>query len=387
MKIVVLMSQMIGRNVASGGDRLSVEVAKKWALTHEITVIHPEATGPALMKEFELRSCKRGVQLCPFVERTYLHFFFVPMLYLVRAIQTWWALRRHEGHALVLSGDFICNTIPAFLCRRKFKVVAANVYHLNPSPFRRKNPFFASLASFAMQRASLWILRHCANRVMLLNRETRDGLIKKGFRPDALTIVGGGIDLGAISKSVPSAQKYDMVFAGRINPTKGVMDLVDVYRRVREMRPDCPLRLAIIGEDTTDYAEGVRRAFEKTLRRNDVHFLGFLPYDELYGILKSASVFVSPSYEEGWGMAVSEALACGTPVVAYDLPIYRESVPFNRFPFFTVPIGDKYAFARRVVRALRSVEQRRKESYNTKYFTSYDVLAQKHLAILREADK
>ena len=39
--------------------------------------------------------------------------------------------------------------------------------------------------------------------------------------------------------------------------------------------------------------------------------------------MKRSKLFISPSHEEGWGIAICEALACGTPVVAYDLPVYR----------------------------------------------------------------
>jgi glycosyltransferase involved in cell wall biosynthesis len=47
-----------------------------------------------------------------------------------------------------------------------------------------------------------------------------------------------------------------------------------------------------------------------------------VPEEEKWAILRSADLFFAPSREEGWGIAVGEALTAGIPVVAYDLPAY-----------------------------------------------------------------
>jgi glycosyltransferase involved in cell wall biosynthesis len=60
---------------------------------------------------------------------------------------------------------------------------------------------------------------------------------------------------------------------------------------------------------------------------------------ELYTLLKSSRVFIFPSLFEGWGIAAAEALACGVPVVAYDIPALREI--FGKCEsVFLVPVGD-----------------------------------------------
>ena len=43
-------------------------------------------------------------------------------------------------------------------------------------------------------------------------------------------------------------------------------------------------------------------------------------------VVKSVLVFVFPSHEEGWGIAICEAMACGLAVVAYDLPAYERNL-------------------------------------------------------------
>jgi glycosyltransferase involved in cell wall biosynthesis len=53
---------------------------------------------------------------------------------------------------------------------------------------------------------------------------------------------------------------------------------------------------------------------------SQVTFCDFLPGDEIYGVMKSAGVFVLPSVREGFGAVVLEANACGLPVVTVDHP-------------------------------------------------------------------
>jgi glycosyltransferase involved in cell wall biosynthesis len=51
---------------------------------------------------------------------------------------------------------------------------------------------------------------------------------------------------------------------------------------------------------------------------------GFLSAKDYYAKIKKARMLFAPSHEEGWGIAVCEAMAAGLPVIAYDLPAYRK---------------------------------------------------------------
>jgi glycosyltransferase involved in cell wall biosynthesis len=61
--------------------------------------------------------------------------------------------------------------------------------------------------------------------------------------------------------------------------------------------------------------------------------------------MRRAAVFISCSYEEGWGISIAEALAMGLPCVAYDLPSHEEIFGDE---IRRVRVGDKAAFAQAV---------------------------------------
>jgi glycosyltransferase involved in cell wall biosynthesis len=86
-----------------------------------------------------------------------------------------------------------------------------------------------------------------------------------------------------------------------------------------------------------------------------ISFLGPLTGDAKYRALLSASIFVFPSRYESFGHVVLEAMACGLPVIGYDIPSSKEA--FGRAVYY-VPFGDTASFAAAVVRLLKNEELR-----------------------------
>ena len=101
------------------------------------------------------------------------------------------------------------------------------------------------------------------------------------------------------------------VFAvGTLEPRKNLVGLLHAYARVRAKRP--PLYVAGgVGWRFSPIFDTVRQLH----LTDDVHFLGFVPEDELPLWYNAARLFAFPSLYEGFGLPVLEAMACGTPVV------------------------------------------------------------------------
>lgn len=146
--------------------------------------------------------------------------------------------------------------------------------------------------------------------------------------PDpAFTADGGENDGHTLERY--SIRKPFILYAGTIRPQKNVPRLIEAFAVLRGEMENHPefrdLRLVIIGDELSKYP-GVRRAVVSSRVENFVRFLGFVPMETLRVFYRAAAAFAFPSLYEGFGLAPLEAMACGTPVVASNLPSLVEAV-------------------------------------------------------------
>jgi glycosyltransferase involved in cell wall biosynthesis len=80
----------------------------------------------------------------------------------------------------------------------------------------------------------------------------------------------------------------------------------------------------IIGDELSKYPS-LRRTVRETRVEQSVRFLGFVPSETLKVFYRAASAFAFPSLYEGFGLAPLEAMSCGTPVVASNIPALVEA--------------------------------------------------------------
>ena len=116
-----------------------------------------------------------------------------------------------------------------------------------------------------------------------------------------------------------------------------------------------------------------------------VEFVGRVDFDspEKVRLLQRAWVMSNPSLMEGWGITSIEANACGTPVVASNVPGLRDSIR-NPHTGYLVPYGDAEAFADKLIKLLTDTELRHsmnKESRRWAENFSWDAGAKKFLAV------
>jgi glycosyltransferase involved in cell wall biosynthesis len=246
--------------------------------------------------------------------------------------------RLPRARVAVASTHFFFDVVPAAMMRRRHGTrVAAYVYHLIGESGRTGG--VRNWASALTESMSLALLRRTANVIFVDNEETMRALRSRGFRAEQLTMTQNAYDpLGALPPPIP-AERPTVVFVGRLVEVKGVWVMLDLARELRARLPAATV--TIIGDGP------LRSELEQALGSEgaaNVELVGFVSEAEKWRRLRSATLFASPSREEGWGIAVGEALTAGIPAVVYDLPAYRHFGELVE----RVPVGDAASYVRTV---------------------------------------
>src|SRR5262245_27412871 len=195
---------------------------------------------------------------------------------------------------------------------------------LEPHAERRSAPYRW------MSRRILEGLRRAAH-VMCDSDSTRDALVGlAAFPPDRLSVIRNGADATGWSDSGAASdleagrllgppRRHDLLHVGSTIARKRIDLLIDVFAAVRAAKPDARLIRA-----------GGQFTAEQRVRARDLGVLDaivVLPFVDratLSAVYRRAAVTLLPSEREGFGLPLVETLACGTPVVASDIPVLRE---------------------------------------------------------------
>lgn len=111
---------------------------------------------------------------------------------------------------------------------------------------------------------------------------------------------------------------------GTIEPRKNHLLLLHLWRHLAEILPASVPRLVVIGRRGGENEQVVDMLERCPALTDHVEELGGCPDARLSALLRGARALLMPSFAEGYGMPVAEALAVGTPVIASDLAALRE---------------------------------------------------------------
>ena len=200
------------------------------------------------------------------------------------------------------------------------------------------------------QFATEWIIDkedrefHAADHVMVLSAAAKRSLIEEGVPADKIFVNPCGVDLSCFMPSPRADDIFRVVFCGAITPRKGIHDLMRALSELNLPKAE----LWVIG-GTADLA--YRRELER-FSGPGVRFLGTFSQDELASIYTQGSVFVLPSIADGFGMVVTQALACGLPVIV-SANVGAADVIRDGENGFVIPIRDVDALKDRLERLYR----------------------------------
>jgi phosphatidylinositol alpha-mannosyltransferase len=190
-------------------------------------------------------------------------------------------------------------------------------------------------------------------RIGVAVSEAAASFLRRALPDAALEIVPNGVDVEAFAGAEPVSDLPEgrrIAWAHRLDPQKGFFVAVAAFAKVLADVPDAVLVVVGDGRDREALALLTPSARER------VHLLGALPNERLPAIHAACDVFVASAVgQESFGIALVEAMATGLPVVATDIPGYREVVS-DGVEGLLVPPRDPEALAAGLVRVLREPE-------------------------------
>lgn len=115
-----------------------------------------------------------------------------------------------------------------------------------------------------------------------------------------------------------------ILYVGGFSPRKNILGLIEAFSLLVKSYKK-PIKLVIIGNHGISYERYKKRVDDLNIT-SDVLFPGFIPLDDMPIFYNASSIFVYPSFYEGFGLPPIEAMACGTPVIASNLTSVPEVV-------------------------------------------------------------
>lgn len=248
---------------------------------------------------------------------------------------------RRAAHALPPSGDrfmgFVGKALHSFRAARErgfriLELVAANSHVRNVQRLHQRAAADSGVSdSWLNEAQAAKTIREyeLADRILVHSRYTADSFLEAGIPSAKLHRTYLRVHPRfQPPDDRPDDELFRIVYVGRIEATKGIGVLLDAYERL-----DVPSKeLTLVGGWST-------RSMRKymTRRLSDVRNVELAPGDPLPS-LQTADVFIHPSYEDGFGYAPMEALACGVPVIVTEDTGMKEYV-IDGQNGFVVPTG------------------------------------------------
>ncbi|MBN1484474.1 MAG: glycosyltransferase family 4 protein [Chloroflexia bacterium] len=264
-------------------------------------------------------------------------------------------LRRLRGRYDVILDS--ANGIPFFSPLFSSVPTVLLVHHVHREVFFRELPrHLAHVANGLEGKAMPLVYRK--RPCITVSESSRQALVRLGLPAENITVIHNGLDHDRYGPG-PKCERPLLLYLGRLRHYKSIdvalRALPDILRVVPE------LEFGIVGSGP---AESSLRALTRELGiAARVRFYGHVAEADKIRLLQQAHLVVNPSMKEGWGLTVIEANACGTPVVAADVPGLRNSVRHGETGLL-VPYDDPGALARTVSELLLDTHRREQLTRN-----------------------
>jgi len=211
----------------------------------------------------------------------------------------------------------------AFLKRENARLVCL-VHDLIPIQY----PEYARPGGADLHARRMWTVASMSDGIIANSQATLDALqpwLDRAGKQPLTTVAHLGTETCAQVTPRPSDRPY-FVCVGTIEPRKNHLLLLHLWRAMAERRgPDAIPKLILVGRRGWENEQVIDLLERCPVLKDTVEEYAGLPDAQVQGLIAGARGLLLPSFAEGYGMPVTEALAFGVPVLCSDLPALREA--------------------------------------------------------------
>lgn len=353
----------IGDSGLSGGCRIFIELARYWKQSIDLKMIATEEA-ISVCKNYGLgdltfykSSSKLGLKNVFSLWAVFANFFKKltnGILFVLRNK----SLFKNNPWVYSVS-DFYPDLIPAFL----IKLInprarwIAGYYLFAPAPWDKDSPykgkdFFRGFLYWLSQRPTYWLVKNFADVVFVTSEPDKQKFITKKRKGSEIFVIRGGVNIEVSTEYlnsnniIPQAKrKYDCCFVGRFHQQKGVLVLIEIWKKVIAKIPNA--KLAMIGNGPLE--SDVKNKIREYHLNENIELFGFMDGQDKFNIFKQSKIVVHPATYDSGGMAAAEAMAWELPGISFDLEALKTYYPQG---MIKVPKDDYAQFAEEIVKIL-----------------------------------
>ncbi len=163
-----------------------------------------------------------------------------------------------------------------------------------------------------------------ASRVLTLSEFSRQGIARAyDMDPSRIAVVPAGVSSAFHPQPRQSSKAFVegrfkvpgpfILTVGDLQPRKNQIGLIHAFEELLGAYPELPHHLMLVGKETW-FAPHVHQAAKRSSARDRIHFTDYVSEKELMELYSACEIFVFPSFYEGFGLPILEAMACGRAV-------------------------------------------------------------------------
>jgi glycosyltransferase involved in cell wall biosynthesis len=285
------------------------------------------------------------------------------------------AHREGGGRSLIIaSGPFVSDIMSAAILSHSIRALFIVRFHHKSPPFRwfplRRGGVVRAAAVDFLGQTSLFLTK-LAGGIPAMDHPGE--LERSAWRFERILKDQPFIEPREVLPYIdPSDRGIDACFISRLAPSKGILDLLDCWTVVHTIFPRA--RLVIAGaSQSARFFRKVERLIHSMNLSGVVTLRSYIDGSSKRALLANSRLFLFPSYEEGWSLAVESATLFGTVPIVYDLPAYD----YLSIPELRVAPGNTMGLAQAAIRLLSDSDLMRATSkrvlQETVHFSSRDV--------------